>query len=642
MSPKDLTPAGAKRSTRAQPREKEQEMNGYTRHRAATRAQGLTISPILIGLLLSLALIPVPVRAANPIANDDRFTVDEDSINNRLDVLANDYDPDGDPLKVVAIILSANPKGTVDIIEDGLRVSYTPDPDFYGADVFWYRVDDGKGGIDTARVDVTVRGINDPPDARDDYAVTDEDTPVIIDVLANDSDRDGDLVPSTVIPVSGPSYGSASVNAGTGAITYTPDPNWHGTDTITYRVCDNGTPLPPQCSTAIVTITVREVNDPPVANAGPDQSVKTNAIVTLDGSGSYDIENDLPLQYIWAQTGGPPVVLSNPYGQKTTLTTPGDPCVLTFTLNVIDSRGLANLAPDETVVTVTNRAPVADAGPDQNVPTDEIVRLDGTGSYDPDNDYPLTYLWIQTSGPTVSLSSNTVATPTFIAPSTPSTLTFVLYVRDARGETDLTPDTVQITVYKRPIYYVRLPLISNPIVGPDLVVQSIQATRNHVRVTIRNQGNVAIQNSFFVDVYINPSPPPTRVNQTWSDLGTQGIVWGVSGAALEALVPGASITLEYRDSYYLEEYSVFSGSLSPGTPIYAQVDSFNYPDTGYGTVLETHERLGGTYNNILGPVSSTAAFSSHSLPLHPTDPDRNAGPAGRHLKEPLDMLPPRP
>ena len=278
-----------------------------------------------------------------------------------------------------------------------------------------------------------------------------------------------------------------------------------------------------------------------------------------------------------------------------------------FELRVIDSRGKADLSPDSVCITVTNRAPVAYAGVDQDVLTGNLVQLDGTGSYDPDNDYRLKYLWIQTSGPNVSLSNNSVATPTFTAPGAPSTLTFALYVVDALDEPDLSPDTVQ-------------------------------ATRNNIRLVIRNQGNIAIQNGFFVDVYINPSPAPTRVNQTWLDLADQGMVWGVKGSALQALVPGASITLEYRDKYYLEEYSTFYGSLSPGPAIYAQVDSFNDPNT----VLESHEKFGGEYNNILGPVGPTAAIANHSSMVHPTDPGWLVDPSVHPPQDALDTLPARP
>jgi hypothetical protein len=613
-------------------------MSGYPRHRTTAPAWTLRasfiLSVIILSLLLSSTLTSVPVWAARPIANPDNYTVDEDSRDNRLDVLANDRDPDDDTLTIMAV--TQGTIGTVIIIDGGARVSYTPDPQEFGNDSFRYTVDDGKGGSDTARVDVTVRGINDPPIAQDDQAVTDEDTPVTIDVLNNDDDSDGDLDPSTVRRISGPSHGSTSVNKSTGEITYSPSADWYGEDAFTYEVCDNGTPLPARCDTATVAVTVREVNDPPVADAGADQTVKTKTLVTLDGSGSYDLEGDLPLQYSWT----PSVGLSNPNVVAPTFTTPGDPGVRCFELTVIDARGVADLTPDTVCITVTNRAPIADAGPDQNVPTSSLVRLDGTASTDYDDDYPLTYLWIQTSGPTVSLSSNSVATPTFTAPATPSTLTFDLYVRDALDETDLSPDTVKITAYEAPIFHAYMPLLSNNYaVGPDLIVESIQATANNVRLIIKNQGNAPVESGFFVDVYMNPSPAPTRVNQTWLDLANEGLVWAVTGQqALSKLIPGGSLTLNVlNDPYYQPGFSAVSWPLRSGTTVYAQVDSYNDPDTGYGLVLETHEMLGGAYNNIRGPVISTAAFPSSAWTVHPADPAQT-----KESARFLDTLPPRP
>jgi hypothetical protein len=132
---------------------------------------------------------------------------------------------------------------------------------------------------------------------------------------------------------------------------------------------------------------------------------------------------------------------------------------------------------------------------------------------------------------------------------------------------------------------------------------------------IKNQGSRPVLSDFWVDVYINPSTPPTAVNETFDIVGQQGLVWGVTEDARKALVPGASITLRLGDAYYDPEISVYAGVLAPGTPLYAQVDSFN-PATDYGTVLETHEMIGGAYNNIHGPVLAKAAAqasTAHAL-----------------------------
>jgi hypothetical protein len=93
-------------------------------------------------------------------------------------------------------------------------------------------------------------------------------------------------------------------------------------------------------------------NQPPVADAGDDQAVNTNATVTLDGSGSDDPDGDLPLIYLWAQIGGPVVTLSDLDVVSPTFTAPSDPAVLTFTLTITDRWGMPALAPDVVVITV--------------------------------------------------------------------------------------------------------------------------------------------------------------------------------------------------------------------------------------------------------------------------------------------------
>jgi hypothetical protein len=104
-----------------------------------------------------------------------------------------------------------------------------------------------------------------------------------------------------------------------------------------------------------------------------------------------------------------------------------------------------------------------------NVEPYSTVWLDGTSSHDADND-PLTYLWSQTAGPAVTLSSTTSATPTFIAPATTGgvTLTFQLIVND--GTVDSSADTVDIVVAAHTIWE-----IENP-VGP--VLKPIRLTEN--------------------------------------------------------------------------------------------------------------------------------------------------------------------
>jgi len=156
-----------------------------------------------------------------------------------------------------------------------------------------------------------------------------------------------------------------------------------------------------------------------------------------------------------------------------------------------------------------------------------------------------------------------------------------------------------------------LPLVTRSFVAsaPDLVVDNILVTSDSAQVVIKNQGDgpVLPVNAFWVDLYVDPDPIPTAVNQTWDYLCDQGIVWGVTAPALP-LEPGGTLTLTIGDDYHSENYSYFPGALPPGTPIYVQVDSADVQTT-HGAVLEIHEIMGDPYNNIAGPVPSTGGVA---------------------------------
>jgi hypothetical protein len=80
-----------------------------------------------------------------------------------------------------------------------------------------------------------------------------------------------------------------------------------------------------------------------------------------------------------------------------------------------------------------NQPPIANAGPNQNVSRGSIVTLDGTGSFGQNGATIVSYSWVQTSGPAVSLTGANTARPTFTAPTVSTTLGFTLTVTDSRG-----------------------------------------------------------------------------------------------------------------------------------------------------------------------------------------------------------------
>jgi len=125
--------------------------------------------------------------------------------------------------------------GTLEIHQDG-TFTYTPDLNFFGSDSFTYRANDGElNSLNIATVDLNVFPVNDGPVAVDDFKSTFQDTAVIIDVVENDSDIEGDQLTATLSQ--GPSNGQV-VKIGNGTFTYTPDPGFLGTDIFTYELID--------------------------------------------------------------------------------------------------------------------------------------------------------------------------------------------------------------------------------------------------------------------------------------------------------------------------------------------------------------------------------------------------------------------
>lgn len=188
-------------------------------------------------------------------------------------------------------------------------------------------------------------------------------------------------------------------------------------------------------------VAVTATNTDPIANAGDDLNSPSSSMVTLDASGSSDAES--PISYNWTQISGPNVSLSTDGSPTAQFTAPDNSANLVFSLTVTDSGGLSDT--DEIAVVVTNTPPNANAGADQSVRGKSTVTLNGTGSNDLETS--ITYSWIQTSGPGVSLTGATTASPTFGAPNSDTTLTFDLTVTDVANETST--DSVTINIKKK-------------------------------------------------------------------------------------------------------------------------------------------------------------------------------------------------
>ncbi|MFH0891866.1 MAG: PKD domain-containing protein [Candidatus Falkowbacteria bacterium] len=170
-------------------------------------------------------------------------------------------------------------------------------------------------------------------------------------------------------------------------------------------------------ASAPVTVTVTSVNNPPTANAGPDQAVtQAGTVIALDGTQSSDPE-DNDLTYTWTVVsvpGGSSAVLSDEHAAQPQFTAD---LYGSYVFELVVNDGYADSEPDTVTVTFENAAPVADVGGNQSVVIGETVYLDGSGSHDANGD-SLTYSWSLVSvpeGSNAAISDSTAVNPVFTA-----------------------------------------------------------------------------------------------------------------------------------------------------------------------------------------------------------------------------------
>lgn len=190
-----------------------------------------------------------------------------------------------------------------------------------------------------------------------------------------------------------------------------------------------------------VMITTEAINTAPVADAGLSQTIQGLSDIYLDGALSSDSENDT-LTYIWEQVSGTAVTLNNPDTASANFIAPNINETLTFSLIVSDGELSSSMDTVSIIIEKINTIPLAHAGVDRYVGSLSVVALNGTRSNDADND-PITYIWSQLSGPSVTLSDINTAKPTFTA-DTDGQLIFSLTVND--GQNDSEADTIKVVV----------------------------------------------------------------------------------------------------------------------------------------------------------------------------------------------------
>ncbi|HNT78594.1 MAG TPA: Ig-like domain-containing protein, partial [Anaerolineae bacterium] len=338
----------------------------YTPAAGFTGAESFTYT-VSDGLLTDTAWVTVTVTAGNraPVAVDDVIGTPT-GVAREIAVLANDLDPDGDPLTLTVVGTPTSGSATI----QNNRVLYTPGS---GVAVFTYTVSDGALS-DTGRVTVTVGVENHAPVAVDDTAATVADTPVDIPVLDNDTDPEGDLLFIAAVG------GEHTVIVGND-VRYTPAAGFTGAESFTYTVSDGLL-----TDTAWVTVAVGLENHAPVA-VNDNYATPADTVLLRIAPGVLANDTDADGDALTAYLVGIPLqgqVVLQPDGGFTYTPTLGFTGYDTFTYRVFDALAYSNVAAVRINVGLGNQPPTAaDAtvNTDEDTPVSSIVSAD-----DPDGD----------------------------------------------------------------------------------------------------------------------------------------------------------------------------------------------------------------------------------------------------------------
>lgn len=285
----------------------------------------------------TITLTVIPVNDL-PVAYDDVADTTEDN-----PTTGSLTGTDVDNASLIYSIVGGPAHGSVNLNPATGEVTYTPAANYFGTDSFTYKVNDGTADSNTATIVVTVSAVNDAPVATDGSVSLSEDGTGSGTASANDVDN----VSLTFSIVDQPVHGSVNLNPNTGAYTYTPEENYNGTDSFTFRASD-GT-LPSNLATVSVTITA--VNDVPTATGGVLSTAEdTPATGTLIGD---DVESSsLTFSVASAAAHGTVVITNAATGAYTYTPDLNYHGTDSFTFQVFD--GTVNSAPATVNITVTS------------------------------------------------------------------------------------------------------------------------------------------------------------------------------------------------------------------------------------------------------------------------------------------------
>ncbi|MFT5661676.1 MAG: VCBS repeat-containing protein, partial [Sulfurimonas sp.] len=337
----------------------------------------------------------ITINAVNdaPVASNSTLNSEEDT---NSTVFLTEYVTDVDNGDTITYSIVTSPSHGTLTITDGI-VNYTPTLNYYGFDTFTYKANDATVDSNTATIYINMAEVNDIPIAyNDNDNNTTEDNPIIINVLANDSDDNG-IDSSTVTISNAPEHGMA-VAQGDGTIIYTPTANWYGQDSFEYTVKDNGVATGTQgtgvliSNLAFVSINVSSVNDVPITVADSFTLDEDNVFLMNLHVNDTDVDGDL--------NGTAITILTQPSNGEVNLTSNGFVRYIptkdyfgadSFTYKISDGDVNSSSETVSLTINAVNDAPSFISPIDYSVTENSTSTIVALSAQDVENNTPFTY-----------------------------------------------------------------------------------------------------------------------------------------------------------------------------------------------------------------------------------------------------------
>jgi VCBS repeat-containing protein len=536
------------------------------------------------------ATVTVGVRPVNdvPTTADQTLATDEDT-----PVSGTIAGADADKDTLSYSLLSDAGHGSLVLNTATGAYTYTPAANYNGADSFTVRVNDGKGGYVDSVVALDVTPVTDAPTATTQLLSTDEDTPVSGTVIAQDND--GDALSYQLVGAA--SHGALQINTSTGAFTYTPAANYHGTDSFTVRVSDGKGAF----TDNVVSIGVNAVNDAPTT---ADQSQVIDENGQLDGNiVATDIDGDTLAYALTSspQNGG--LLLDTQTGSYTYRPQPGYNGSDSFTVRVSDGNG--GYVDSTVVVTVNpfNDAPVVapvalgDIAEDGSIVITTQQLLQGATDADGDS---LTVVDLQVASGNGSLTSNPNGTWTFTpAKDWNGTVSFEFGVSDGSVTVDNTASLVVNAVNDDPVTAAdSATTLEDTAVTLDVLANDRDADGNALTLTggTAEHGSVTVVDGKLVYTPDANFSGTDTITYGVSD-GQQGTATGTATVAIGAVADAPTLSAAQpanrpdATGLQLQSWSGLAlgnnGNGAAASTLKSVIDAAGTPDSS-GTVSDAH------------------------------------------------------